>query len=327
MSIDPIRACRPVAVLALAASLMLDARAQGQAPVAASARATPPTSAAALPPTLTKIRGTGVIAIGHRTDAVPFAYLDADKQPIGYGVDLCKQVVATLRRELAMPALKVEYVPVTAANRFEAIRSGRADMECSLTVNNPARRKEAGFALPYFFAGPRILTGTESGIRDFADLGGRRVVAARGANAIPILQARIDSDRLRGTVLVQVENNTLAFAALEKGEADAFVTTDNLLHALRATSREPARWHVVGSYLVMEAVAIVLRHGDVEFKRVVDRALAGLMIDGVATRTYAKWFTQPVPVPGSPEQRVIDIPMSSLLRDQMRWPTDSTGDE
>jgi glutamate/aspartate transport system substrate-binding protein len=149
----------------------------------------------------------------------------------------------------------------------------------------------------------------------------------KGANAIPILQQRIDSQQLAGTRLIQVDNNVQAFAALEKGEADAFVTTDNLLFASRATAREPGRYHVVGSPLVVEAVAIMLRKGDVEFKRVIDRALAGLMLDGVIGRHYKKWFLQPVPVSGGTENRVIDIPMSPLLRDQLRWPSDRTGDE
>lgn len=282
---------------------------------------------AALAPTLSKVRATNTVVIGHRIDAVPFAYLDANKQPIGYGIDVCNEIVNALRRELKLPALRVEYVPVTAANRFQIVNSGKADMECGLTVNNPERRKEAGYALPYFFAGPRILTRVDSGIRDFVDLKGKRVVSAKGANAIPILQKRVDTRQLMNTQLLQADGNTQAFAMLEKGEADAFVTIDNLLYAFRATARDPNVYHVVGAPLVVEAVAIVLRRGDTEFKRAVDRALTGLMLDGVVGRLYNKWFLSPVPMPGSTQNRVIDIPMSALLRDQIRWPSDRTGDE
>lgn len=282
---------------------------------------------AVLAPTLTRIRGTNTVVIGHRIDAVPFAYLDADKQPIGYGIDVCNEIVNALRRELKQPAMRVEYVPVTAANRFQIVNSGKADMECGLTVNNPERRREAGYAIPYFFAGPRILTRVDSGIRDFVDLRGKLVVSAKGANAIPILQKRVDTKQLMNTQLLQADGNTHAFAMLEKGEADAFVTTDNLLYAYRATSRDPAAFHVVGTPLVVEAVAIVLRRGDVEFKRAVDRVLTGLMLDGVIGRLYSKWFMSPVPLPGSTQTRVIGIPMGALLRDQIRWPSDRTGDE
>jgi glutamate/aspartate transport system substrate-binding protein len=51
--------------------------------------------------------------------------------------------------------------------------------------------------------------------------------------------------------------------------------------------------------------------------------LAGLMIDGTVGRLYSKWFLSPIP----PNNVVLGIPMSPLLRDQLRWPTDRTGDD
>lgn len=269
-------------------------------------------------PTLQRIRESGVLRMGHRVDALPFAYLDAAKRPIGYGVDMCNEVVAVLRRDLKLPSLRVEYVPVTAANRIGLIRDGRIDIECGLTVNNPERRAEVSFAMPYYFAGPRILVPVSSPIKDFSDLNNRKVGSAKGANAVPILRDRIDRGVLKGTQLIEFANNNEAFAALSKQEVDAFITTDNLLFAYRATAPKPTDWHVVGNPLVVEPVAIMLRKDDTEFKAAIDRALAGLMLDGVAARLYSRWFLQPVP----PNNVVVDIPMSAVLRDQFRWPGD-----
>lgn len=269
-------------------------------------------------PTLQRVRDSGVIRIGHRTDALPFAYLDTGKRPIGYGIDMCVEVVNVLRRDLRQPAVRIEYVPVTAANRIALVREGRVDMECGLTVNNAERRRDVAFAMPYFFAGPRILTAVDSPIRDFNDLNNRRVGSAKGANAVPILRDRIDRGLLKGTQLIEFANNDEAFRALQSREVDAFVTTDNLLFAYRATAPRPAAWQVIGNPLVMEPVAIMIRKDDPEFKAVVDRALASIMLDGVASRLYARWFTMPVP----PANVVVDIPMSAVLRDQFRWPGD-----
>lgn len=287
-------------------------------PGAAQSVATAPVA-----PTLEKIRSAGVVRLGYRADAMPFAYLDANQRPIGYGIDICNDIVAGLRRELKLPALRIEYVPVTAANRIEVINTGKADLECGLTVNNPERRKTAGFSLPYYFAGPRILVRTGSGINDFPDLARKRIVSVKGANAVPILQNRIERGSLPGAQLTLVDSNQQAMAALEAGSADAFVTTDNLLYAFRSTAQDPERYQVVGQFLIVEAVAILLRKNDEEFKRAVDRILAGLMIDGTVGRYYNRWFLQPVP----PQNRPVGIPMSALLRDQLRWPVDRTGDE
>jgi ABC-type amino acid transport substrate-binding protein len=280
-------------------------------------------AAAQVQPTLQKIRSTGVVAIGARQDALPFSYLDANKKPIGYGIDVCNEIVARLKKELKLPNLRVEYVPVTGATRWEMVKTGKADLECGLSVNNVERRKDAGYALPYFFAGLRILTKESTKIKGFSDLTGKKVVTAKGANAVPILKKRIEDGRLRDTQLVETQNYEQAFAMLEKGEADALVTIDNLLYAYRATASNPQDYIVTGDFLVLEAVAIVLRKDDVEFKETVDRMLAGLMIDGVVGRLYSKWFLAPIP----PNNVTLGIPMSALLRDQLRWPSDRTGDD
>jgi glutamate/aspartate transport system substrate-binding protein len=274
-------------------------------------------------PTLQKIRSSGVVLVGARGDALPFSYLDASKKPIGYGIEICSEIVNRLKTEMKLAALRVEYVPVTAASRWEVIKSGKADLERGLSVNNPERRKDAGYSMPYFFAGPRILTKASSGIKDFSDLAGKKVVSAKGANAVPILRKRIEEGRLRNTQLTETANYEQSFAMLEKGEADALVTIDNLLYAYRATAAKPQDYVVTGDFLVLEAVAIVLRKDDAEFKKAVDRALAGMMLDGVVSRLYSKWFLAPIP----PNNVALGIPMSPLLRDQLRWPSDRTGDD
>jgi glutamate/aspartate transport system substrate-binding protein len=273
--------------------------------------------------TLQRIRDTGVIVLGHRNDALPFAYLDGNKRPIGYGVDVCHEVIKVLKNDLKMPNLRVEYVSVTAANRMQIVNTGKADLECGLTVNDRERRKKVGYAMPYYFAGPRILTRADAGVTNFHDLTGKRIVSAKGANAIPILKKRIEEGRLKNTVLIEAANNAESWAMLEKGEVDAWVTTDNLLYAYRANAKKPSDYIVTGDFLVLEAVAIMLRKHDVEFKKAVDRALAGLMLDGVIARLYNKWFLAPIP----PNNAVMGIPMSPLLRDQLRWPSDRTGDD
>jgi len=274
-------------------------------------------------PTLQKIRSTGSVTVGARQDALPFSYLDASKKPIGYGIEICNEIVARLKTEMKLPALRVDYVPVTGATRWEVVRTGKADLECGLSVNNLERRKDAGYAMPYFFAGPRILTKASSGIKEFSDLSGKKVVTAKGANAVPILRKRIDDGRLRNTQLLETANYEQSFAMLEKGEADALVTIDNLLYAYKATAAKPQDYIVTGDFLVLEAVAIVLRKDDAEFKKAVDRTLAGMMIDGLVGRLYTKWFLAPIP----PNNVALGIPMSPLLRDQLRWPSDRTGDD
>ncbi|GMV60000.1 MAG: hypothetical protein AMXMBFR72_30930 [Betaproteobacteria bacterium] len=274
------------------------------------------------PPRLAKIRETGVVTIAHRPDAFPVAYLDASKQPVGYGIDVCREIVRLLERDLKKP-LKLAWVEVNARTRFEVINSGKADIECGNTINDPQRRKTAGYSMPYLFTGPRFLVRTDSKIRGIHDLAGKRIAVVPGTNSVPLLQQRIEGGILRGTQLVEYKGYDDCTRALERGEVDAFATIDLLLAGQRARSKNPEALQIVGSFLVLEPAAILLRKDDVEFKRTIDRYLASLMLDGVVERLYDKWFLQAIP----PDNLKLELAMSSAMRDQLRWPTDRLGDE
>jgi ABC-type amino acid transport substrate-binding protein len=286
--------------------------------VAQQAEATGPK----LPPSLAKIRDTGVVTIGYRPDAIPFAYLDQSKQPIGYGIDICREIVRLMERDLKRP-LRIAFVEVSARTRFDVVNSGKADMECGTTINDPQRRKTIDYSMPYQFSGPRFLVRSDSKIRAIQDLVGRRISIVPGTNSVPLLKQRIEGGVLPGTVLVEYKSYDEAREAVERGEVEAFATIDVLLAAQRAKAKDPSKLMIVGSFLVLEPIAILLRKGDTEYKKAVDRHLAALMLDGVVGRLYEKWFQQPIP----PNNLRMDLPMTFALRDQLRWPTDRVGDE
>jgi len=273
-------------------------------------------------PSLAKIRDTGVVTIAHRPDAIPFAYLDEKKQPIGYGIDICREIVRLMERDLKRP-LRMAFVEVSARTRFDVVNSGKADMECGTTINDPQRRKTIDYSMPYQFSGPRFLVRSDSKIRAIQDLVGRRISIVPGTNSVPLLKQRIEGGVLPGAVLVEYQSYDEAREAVERGEVEAFATIDVLLAAQRAKAKDPSKLAIVGSFLVLEPIAIVLRKGDVEYKKTVDRHLAALMLDGVVGRFYEKWFQQPIP----PGNLRMDLPMTFALRDQLRWPTDRVGDE
>ena len=274
------------------------------------------------PPTLAKIRDTGVVTIGYRPDAIPFAYLDENKQPIGYGIDICREIVRLMERDLKRP-LRIAFVEVSARTRFDIVSSGKADMECGTTINDPVRRKTSDYSMPYQFSGPRFLVRSDSKIRAIQDLVGRRISVVPGTNSVPLLKQRIEGGVLPGATLVEYKSYDEAREAVERGEVEAFATIDVLLAAQRAKAKDPSKLVIVGSFLVLEPIAIVLRKGDAEYKKTVDRHLAALMLDGVVGRFYEKWFQQPIP----PGNLRMDLPMTFALRDQLRWPTDRLGDE
>jgi len=301
-------------------ALLLAVPVLAQTPAPAPAAA--PT-AAPPPPTLSRIRETGVVTLAYREASIPFSYLDQNKRPVGYAMDLCMRVVEALRRDLKMPSLRLELLSVTPATRIGAIKEGKADLECGSTTNNAARRKDVAFTVTHYYAGAKLLTRVDSGISRLSDLRGKAVVSTRGTTPLAALRAAEEKGIIGGARILEGKDHDESFAMLERGEAQAFAMDDILLYSLRATSKEPQRWAVVGEFITVEPLAIMLRRDDPEFKKYVDTVLSRAMIDGDARYLYNKWFLAPIP----PKGVNLAIPLSPLMRDQLTDPTDKVGDQ
>ncbi len=271
--------------------------------------------------TLAKIRQTHSITIAYREASVPFSYISDNKKPIGYSVDLCLKIVDAVRRELKLQKINVMYVPVISSNRIPAIVEGKADLECGSTTNNAERRTQVAFTIPHFVATVRMLVRSNSGISNWPDLRGKRVAATKGTTTIKLLTERYKV-RPFDFKLIEASNDTESFSMVEKGTAEAFPMDDVLLYGLRANAKDPGSFVIVGDSLSAEPYAIMLRKDDAPFKALVDREMVRIFNDGELVKLYDKWFKRPIP----PKGINMNMPMSHLLRDILRFPTDRVGD-
>jgi len=267
-----------------------------------------------------RIQQTGAIRIAHRESSVPFSFV-ADGKPMGYAVDLCLKVAEALRIQLKMPQLRVDWVPVTPASRIPAIVDGKADLECGSTTNNRERREQVAFTIPHYIAGSRMLVKADSGIRKWADLRGKTVVSTTGTTPLAMLR-KMDESGAMGWKVVEAKDHAEAFGMVEAGRADAFVMDDVLLFGLRANARNPAALAVTGDLLTIEPYAIMLSKHDAEFKKLVDKTMVTSIYDQDTQKLYRKWFLAPIP----PNGITLDIPMSYLLRDSFKFPSDKVAD-
>ncbi len=269
---------------------------------------------------LQHIQQTGVIRIAHRDSSVPFSFV-VNGKPVGYAVDLCLKIADAVRTSLRLPSLRVEWVPVTPANRIPAIAEGKADLECGSTTNNRERREQVAFTIPHYIAGSRMIVKSDSGIASWADLRGKTVVSTSGTTPLAMLR-KMDEGNVMQWRLIEAKDHAQAFAMVESGKADAFVMDDVLLYGLRANAGHPADFKVTGEMLTIEPYAIMLSKRDPEFKKLVDKTLIAAVYDQETPRLYKKWFQAPIP----PQGITLDIPMSYLLRDSFKFPSDKVAD-
>jgi ABC-type amino acid transport substrate-binding protein len=99
-----------------------------------------PVRAQELEGTLKTIQQTKTLRLGYHEDSVPFSYLDANKRPAGFTVDICSRVANGIQQQLGLDKLDVQWVLVTELNRFEMVRDGAVDIECGTATNTLSRQ-------------------------------------------------------------------------------------------------------------------------------------------------------------------------------------------
>ncbi|KWN17986.1 amino acid ABC transporter substrate-binding protein [Burkholderia territorii] len=266
-----------------------------------------PSAPAQLTGTLAKVRSSGTIAIGYRDASIPFSYLNARNQPIGYSIELCKALVSSIE-DAVNKSLTIRWVPVTSDNRIDAVVNGTVDLECGSTTSNLERQKRVAFSPIIFVAGTKVMVKRGSPIRSFSDLAGKKVAVTAGTTnekALRVLDARF---RL-GIQLQVVPDHAQGFALVANGQADAFATDDVLLYGLIAENAgKGGQYDVVGDFLSYDPYGIMFRKDDPQLARVVKSTFEELAADGEITRQYKRWFLRPLPSGMS-----LNLPMSPQL--------------
>jgi glutamate/aspartate transport system substrate-binding protein len=263
---------------------------------------------AALAGTLKKIRDAGTITLGYRESSLPFSYLNHRAQPIGYSLDLCREVVEEASTELDGMDIKIALAPVTAADRFDKVKSGAVDLECGSTTSNLQRQKEMAFSPVFFVAGTKLMVPKASTIASYRDLAGKTAVVTAGTTNEGALRTLSDKQKLAINI-VTARDHAESFAMLAAGKADAFATDDVLLYGIIATETAAHDMKVIGEYLSYDPYGLVYRRDDPGFAAVVERAFARMAQERRLAELYNKWFVRRLPT-----GETLNLPMSLQLQ-------------
>jgi ABC-type amino acid transport substrate-binding protein len=274
-------------------------------------------SAAIAGPVLERIKNSGRIVIAHRESSVPFSYLDAERKPVGYAIDLCLRLAEAVRKHIGLTAIAPQYLMVTSANRIEAISEGKADIECGSTTNNAERRQKVAFTVPHYIAGARYMVRSDSPITELSGFEYRTLVSTKGSTPLKVIE-QANRERLLGITILEAPDHARAVEMVLTREADGFAMDDVLLYGLIAGQAEPGKLKVVGRFLTIEPLAMMLSNQDPEFKRIIDDEMKRLISSNEAFAIYNRWFMRPIP----PKKAALNLPMNYLLKDFWKYPTD-----
>jgi glutamate/aspartate transport system substrate-binding protein len=262
--------------------------------------------------TLKKIRDTGTITLGYRESSLPFSYLNKRAQPIGYSIDLCREIAEQTAAELDGLDLKIAFLPVTSSDRLEKVKAGTIDLECGSTTSNLQRQKEVAFSPVFFVAGTKLMVPKASPIKSYRDLAGKTAVVTAGTTNEAALRTLSDKQKL-GITIVTARDHAESLALLTDRKADAFATDDVLLYGFIATDPRAKDMKVVGDYLSYDPYGLAYRKDDPAFATVVERTFARMASERRLTELYNKWFLHRLPT-----GETLRLPMSPQLEEIFR---------
>jgi ABC-type amino acid transport substrate-binding protein len=247
--------------------------------------------AQALEGRLKRIVETSTISIAYRADSVPFSFANDKNLPDGFTIDLCKRIVNSMERQLNVPGLKINWVPVTVQTRFETVAKGRADMECGSSTITLARLKDVDFSSITFVETTGLLTKTASGLRSLSDLSGKKIAVVAGTTNERAINAQLKRRQLNVTVL-PFKSRDEAIAALEDGKAEAFASDKLLLVGAATKAKDPRTLTLLADQLSFEPYGIVLPRGDAALRLAVNTGLAQIFAGDEIVEIYRRWFGQ-----------------------------------
>ena len=238
--------------------------------------------------TLDRIGQDKAIRIAYREDAPPFSYKDKIGEAGGFMVDLCRAVAKKLAEQRNLSELKVVFVPVTAADRFEAITQQKADLLCEPTTATLSRREQVDFSIPTFLDGASLIVRAD-GPKSLRDLAGKKIGVLAGTTTEEALRNTLKEAGISGDV-VAAKTHGEGLAMLDDGKISAYFGDRSILLFLIKDSKAPEKLRLADDYLSVEPYALALPRGDSDFRLAVDRALSHIYRSGEIVSIFERTF-------------------------------------
>ena len=220
--------------------------------------------------TLQDVQGRDALRCGVSDGLPGFSVTNAQGDWVGLDVDTCRGVAAAVLGD----ADKVEFVSLTAVERFTALQSGEVDMLSRNTTWTTTRDASLGinFTGVNYYDGQGFLISRDLGVDSAYDLSGAAVCVASGTTTELNLSDFFAANNMDfEPVLYDTSDQTVA--GFEAGRCDVLTSDTSQLAALRIQLSDPDSAMVLPEIISKEPLGPSVRQGDDEWFNIVKWAL------------------------------------------------------
>ncbi|MCA3575136.1 MAG: amino acid ABC transporter substrate-binding protein [Aestuariivirga sp.] len=224
--------------------------------------------------TLDSIKARGTLKCGVNPNLQGFAAKGEDGAWAGFDVDFCRAVAAAA---LGDPA-KVEYVPLNAQQRFDAVASGEVDILARNTTWTMERETKLPLRFPgiSYHDGQGFIVKRLLGVTSALNLSGAAICFQTGTTSEANVE---DFFREKEMVFqpVRFEKLDELIKAFDEGKCDTMTTDVSFLYAVRLRLSNPDDGLVLQDVISKEPLGPVIRQGDDQWFNIVRWTLFALI--------------------------------------------------
>ncbi|HUQ38052.1 MAG TPA: amino acid ABC transporter substrate-binding protein [Aestuariivirga sp.] len=224
--------------------------------------------------TLEGVKARGKLLCGVNPGLLGFAAKGDDGTWAGFDVDFCRAVAAVTLGD----ATKVEYVGLSAQNRFDKLKSGAVDVLARNTTWTMER--ETKFPLRFvgvnYMDGQGFLVSKALGVNSVFTMSQAAICFLEGTTT----EANVaDFFREREMVFTPVKFGSIdeVVAAYEAGQCDSYTADQSQLYAIRLKLKVPEDHIILPDVISKEPLGPMVRQGDEQWFNIVRWTLFALV--------------------------------------------------
>ena len=190
-----------------------------------------------------------------------FSFLSPEGRYTGLDIDICRAMAAAFVGN----SESVQYRPLTAPERFTALRSGEIDLLSRNTTHTLSRDASGGNGLSVgpvvFHDGQGLIVPTASGVRSMGDLRGKPICVGSGTTTEQNLNDAFSAQGLPYKPIKYQDLNQVVGGYLQ-GRCAAMTSDRSQLAAARSGFAAPNAHQILGERLSKEPLAPAVVGGD-----------------------------------------------------------------
>jgi general L-amino acid transport system substrate-binding protein len=223
---------------------------------------------------LDTVRKKGFIQAGVNGGVFGFGMPDAKGVWKGLDVDTARAVAAAIFGD----ASKVKFTPLTAQQRFTALQTGEIDLLTRNATRTLGRETELGlnFVHVNYYDGQGFMVPKKLGLKSAKELDGATICVLPGTTTEQNVADYFRYNKMKWNPVV-IESTTELAKTFFAGRCDVLTSDASQLAGTRAVAPNPKDYAILPEIISKEPLAPVVRHGDDQYRDIVDFTVLALI--------------------------------------------------